>query len=353
MSEWTPYQTDHLFLLIGTNPLQNYVAALLLAKDNGTIHLLHSGGTHSTAEIAANLERAIRNRLPQVEIIPREINEADSGRIAQKMREILNNIGGQGSVGVHYTGGTKAMAVYVYKEVEKKFPSAVFSYLDARTLSLMIEGRDGAPTKSISVGQACEVKMHELVALHGRPLKSCEKETCLEQTYSSLVDIHATNPKVWRKWRDENLRRPNQRDKFKSKTDLKAVELPSADSVLVPLVTSLGHPRTLEDVQLPTGWKIDKLAEFLDGKWLEQYALNSLKQAATDCHIHDCGMNLATTSEGQSFEFDVAAMRGYQLFALSCTTSAEKGLCKHKLFEAYVRARQMGGDEARVALVCC
>jgi hypothetical protein len=75
------------------------------------------------------------------------------------------------------------------------------------------------------------------------------------------------------------------------------------------------------------------------------------------------------------FQFDVVAIRGYQLFAFSCTTesaSQEKdtgvrgvfksrlesetggrGLLKHKLFEAYVRAQQMGGDEARVALVCC
>lgn len=29
-----------------------------------------------------------------------------------------------------------------------------------------------------------------------------------------------------------------------------------------------------------------------------------------------------------------------------------KKLCKEKLFEAHLRARQLGGDEARVALVC-
>jgi hypothetical protein len=28
-------------------------------------------------------------------------------------------------------------------------------------------------------------------------------------------------------------------------------------------------------------------------------------------------------------------------------------MCKLKLFEAYRRAKQIGGDEARVALVCC
>lgn len=76
---------------------------------------------------------------------------------------------------------------------------------------------------------------------------------------------------------------------------------------------------------------------------------------------------------GTEFQFDVVAIRGYQLFAFSCTTESgdhendterrgifnsrlESGpgrvLLKQKLFEAYVRARQMGGDEACVALVC-
>jgi len=46
-------------------------------------------------------------------------------------------------------------------------------------------------------------------------------------------------------------------------------------------------------------------------------------------------------------------MRGYQLFAISCTTDNNRGLCKSKLFEASIRAQQMGGSEARVALMCC
>jgi len=46
-------------------------------------------------------------------------------------------------------------------------------------------------------------------------------------------------------------------------------------------------------------------------------------------------------------------MRGYQFCAIFRSTDTRKGLLKLKLFEAYVRARQLGGDEARVALVCC
>ena len=49
----------------------------------------------------------------------------------------------------------------------------------------------------------------------------------------------------------------------------------------------------------------------------------------------------------------MAFTRGYQLFAISVSTTSKRDLCKVKLFEAYLRARQMGGDEARVALICC
>jgi hypothetical protein len=48
----------------------------------------------------------------------------------------------------------------------------------------------------------------------------------------------------------------------------------------------------------------------------------------------------------------VVAMRGYQLFAISCANNKDKSAVKLKLTEAYVRSRQMGGDEARVAVVC-
>src|SRR6185503_15599713 len=57
------------------------------------------------------------------------------------------------------------------------------------------------------------------------------------------------------------------------------------------------------------------------------------------------------------FELDVFAIRGYQLFAISCTLEGRsnkegKQLRKAKLFEVVHRARQFGGAEARIGLVC-
>jgi hypothetical protein len=46
------------------------------------------------------------------------------------------------------------------------------------------------------------------------------------------------------------------------------------------------------------------------------------------------------------------ALKGYQLIVLSCTTDSKKGLLKQKLFEAFVRGKQLGGDEAKIGLIC-
>ena len=94
-----------------------------------------------------------------------------------------------------------------------------------------------------------------------------------------------------------------------------------------------------------------KFCSWLHGPWLEQHVLASMHAIAAEVQVHDYTANIKT--EPINFEVDIVAIRGYQMFVISCTTSDKKKLLKSKLFEAYVRARQMGGDEARIALVCC
>ena len=51
------WKTDHLILLVGSNPLPNYVAAQLLLNEGGTLHLLHSVQTREIADlIKAHME---------------------------------------------------------------------------------------------------------------------------------------------------------------------------------------------------------------------------------------------------------------------------------------------------------
>ncbi len=44
------WRTQHLFLLIGGNPLPNYVAGSLLLSTEGTLHLVHSPDTREMAD---------------------------------------------------------------------------------------------------------------------------------------------------------------------------------------------------------------------------------------------------------------------------------------------------------------
>lgn len=64
----------------------------------------------------------------------------------------------------------------------------------------------------------------------------------------------------------------------------------------------------------------------------------------------DYGQDIRTTK--MEFQADIAAIRGYQLYVMSCYSGNNKQSAKYKLFEASVRARQIGGDEAGAALIC-
>jgi len=158
---------------------------------------------------------------------------------------------------------------------------------------------------------------------------------------------------AWRDW-TRNLRCPSNMKKFKNKTELRKVQVPPFQEIQSAFAKLGANGKTLEAwLQASKSFQpndLEKFARWLEGEWLESYVLQCLIQNADACRLNDWGMDLR--SEENKFQFDVATIRGYQLFAISCTTSKDTDLCKSKLFEAYVRAKQMGGDEARVGLVC-
>ena len=98
---------------------------------------------------------------------------------------------------------------------------------------------------------------------------------------------------------------------------------------------------------------VEELLHYLFGDWVEYLALQAFLANQQSCDLYDVMMSVKTTPNPNHFEFDVAAMQGYQLFVASCTRSTFRDLNKSKLFEVSIRAAQLGGDEARVALVCC
>lgn len=360
LGDLSRYRCQFLFLLIGTNPLPNYVAAKLLAVPSGMIYLVH------TAEVASVKER-LHERLTADGFTchPLEVHEANAADIAGKIEDKVKGLA-EGRVGLNYTGGTKAMAVHAYRAIERalsrRHSSPIFTYLDARRLELWVDPHNSATSQSFQVGLAVQVSLKDLCALHGNPLKSDPTtKPILAKMATTLAREHAEESfvKAWRQWCTEQLHRPDRPEKLKSKSQLKEVCLPEGDPLRRITETfraefSLTSASvTLEEAAQAAGIEhCDHLAKWLDGKWLEHDTIAAFQQVADQCEVHNYGMNLEPLGEPQ-FEFDVAAMRGYQLFAISCTTELGVGRCKLKLFEAYVRARQLGGDEARVGLVCC
>jgi hypothetical protein len=107
--------------------------------------------------------------------------------------------------------------------------------------------------------------------------------------------------------------------------------------------------------------QLDSCHTWFNGLWLEDHTFYALQQIASELGIQSFGIDLkpkpmpwTEDPKLKYFQLDAAAMVGYQLFAISCTASENPGGgTKHRLFEVFVRARQLGGDEARIGLVSC
>ncbi|MEG4346900.1 DUF1887 family CARF protein [Microcoleus sp. A003_D6] len=449
----TDYKVDHLFLLVGENPLPNYIAAKMLLKEKdgdkqgGTVHLVHSTDTAGKADC---LERMLAP-INFDEFISLGKSEADSSVIRKKIQTRVKKIldiypNTTFTFGLNYTGGTKAMSVHSYRALFEAsgVPDAKFSYLDARSLQMLIDRENYSP-KAETV--PIKLSLQEIFDLHDLRWESEQKpvsEPILHELAIEFAKLH-TDPSLviaWRWWCDnvlkpatkilkkkqnkppewewkkddlidkvtlkpdfalqklnealqEFLKQPEeskslleafQQENFKTVKELgnfyNALWVPEDKPHIEKVIKLLVHGKYLGEYE--SELSLNKMAEiskeiaeaynqsdenekpylekskdacrWLDGLWLEHYVLHQVEEISKNHPglINDSGMSFKVKdAKKEKFEFDVAFVKDYQLFALSCTTDASKGLCKSKLFEAYIRARQLGGDQARVALVCC
>lgn len=354
-------KSDHLFLLVGENPLPNYVAGLLLSGMGCTVYLLHSTGESinkgktilSTKRIAEFIRTALEDRREDLNVVLRGISEVDSKEISAQMKQIIEEEkpSDRNRIGLNYTGGRKPMAIHAYQTLDRILDNVVFSYLDANHLTIRF---DGIPNP-YSVSEGIEIKLQELAFLHGYELTNLSKTTRFPEIIHTIAEIHSTKQgiKQWKLWLQKS----------------KAKHLPSRKQfpAISPFLDRLDQ---LCSGDIPQGWLAQKLGfsdlrscfNWLQGGWLEELSLHAIIENRTkhSIKIHDYGISLKPEPSAslnlntpKNFELDVAAMIGYQLFAVSCISSKkEGGETKKHLFEAYTRARQLGGDEARVALVC-
>lgn len=348
---FAPYRTDVLFLLIGSNPLPNYVAGRLLSRDGGALCLVHSSGPSGSGKVAQRLAA----QFPQHKIHLISVDLHDPATIRRAIEKYLEDTPPQ-TIGLNYTGGNKMMAVHAYVAVaefcRRRGRPVQFSYLDADGLELMVEEQLGQPAIRRKVALLVNLSLEKLFELHGIGyVGTLQKEPLLPDLAQALASQSHSETGI-RAWQEARRILLAAEGRLWAEVQAELERVGVRLEVLEVLAAAFGlnseRPFAQQQAAAKAGFKSPRqFALWLNGAWLEDWTSECIKQLGYQERAHD--INCRAPNQMQ---IDVAVLRGYQLFALSCGVTTNETEAKIKLLEIFTRGRQLGGDEARVALIC-
>jgi hypothetical protein len=319
---------EKLALLVGSNPLPNYLAAQLLKPK--TVVLLYTPETRKPKDCLAE---ALGEQ--QIQVIDRCINDATDVR---GIREACRDLDCDH---LHYSGGTKPMAAQA--RMAFKGSDMQVSYLDERRGWLRFDdGWDG------NLAEAdVSLTIDTILKLHAIKRKPAGRQPSGGPTVQDLGVMSARvlrDPSIAQKLYD--YFRPNGKPRNISSAKQEPCILMDYELALSASVI----PENSWNSNTYGTWE-----KFLTGGWLEQWTAGKIRSSFGDA-APPIEISLKCERQGDGakteFEIDVALVRGHRLYVVSATTAQRKDLCKSKLFEVAMRSRQMGGDLARAALVC-
>lgn len=342
-------KTDILFLVLGENPINAYLSGLLLLKETGKLILLDPSQSYDSnnSGFSRQLSYAISLKRPKVDISIIELHDSNN-RVAYHQ---INTLVDQehflhASVGISYSNDVVSTASIIKSVLYRKSINSISSKLDLSRSAILVDNAvppplfiDNWPTLSfedLSILNRYEIR--NLVRTPSYPL----------QFLQAIVEIHQSDSgiKEWRRWvgsEQLNLSYLNQ------------------SVVLKPIIIALENlvegELTEEKVASVFGRKkLEDCREIFFGRWLEDLVFQTIITIASRCGIQDYAKELLINNiyfENNLFEIDVAAILQSRLYILSCTTANTRVQLKNRLFEASVRAGQLGGSSAAIALVTC
>lgn len=344
----THHSSALLILLVGSNPLPNYLSACALRP--GRIVLVY---TEETKDAKDRLKSKLK------EVLTGDFEDA-LVKDATDAAEVRRTIGpflsckNLGDMLLNYTGGTKVMAAnarVIFHET-KGIPEHA-SYLDeggkSRQPCLRFDDGNSTPLADYA---SIPINLQTILFLHGithTPRAPKDPAPTVDDARRILCRVLQDVPLAAALYCErERLERYGN--------PLKAVPEPFRSEryglTLSQPIFPTEQLKELGNSDWRKSW-FEQWYRFIGGEWLEEWVGERVRQLelkpATEITV---GVNAFRGVEKAGLEVDIAVVRGHRSYFISCTTDTTKSVCKSKLFEIAVRSRHLGGDLARAALVC-
>jgi len=340
-----------LVLLVGSNPLPNYLSACALRAQR--IALVH---TRETSGAKDRLKGELQSALGENVAIEDHLVEdpACATTVRRVLCPLISREGGR-HVLLNYTGGTKVMATHARLAFSSGGGQPEHaSYLDEGDIHRQARLRfDDGNSKPLADYPEVPLTLAPLLALHGITHKPREAKSpaptiddAREILHKVLADLPLAAALYCERERLEELGNPNKATSDPFRVDRYGLSLSLPE---FPTSEQLG---ALKNADEKKSW-FKQWYSFIGGEWLEEWLGAQIRalELAPEPEI-TVGVNAYRGERKAQLEVDVAVIRGHRSYFVSCTTDTGKPICKSKVFEVAVRSRQLGGDLARDALVC-
>ncbi|MCG3173127.1 MAG: hypothetical protein GMKNLPBB_01305 [Myxococcota bacterium] len=345
----TERRAQRLALLVGSNPLPNYLAACALRPSR--IALVY---TEQTREAKDRLGGELTNILgSHVAVDEPFVEDPTCATTVRRVLDPFMRSEAGGEVLLNYTGGTKVMAAHA---------RLAFSCLGGRPehASYLDEGGmdrpprlrfDDGNSKPLSDYLEIPLTLATVLALHGithKPQGTPASTT--DDACQILCKVLADPPLAAKLYSErkrlQKLGNPNKAISEPFRADRYGLSLSLQE---FPTETQLSSFKNSKEKE---SW-FKQWFSFIGGEWLEIWLGDQIRALERDPKPEiTVGVNAYRGDSRAQLEVDVAVVRSHRSYFISCTTDQTKSLCKSKLFEVAVRSRQLGGDLARAAVVC-
>jgi len=345
---------------VGSNPLPIYVVAKYLLDNNrqdkvelptpDLLIFIYSENSDKYLEALCSKLKTESN-IDKINLGDKERDrEIVQNAVKFNLENLIRRKKHINSIHLHYSGGTKPMSVFSYVAVEefgkKHNIKTIYSDLDPEQ-SLIRVGKETYPIEK-DLRDCIKLNIKEIFDLHNMNiLNSGTQSYTFKKIDIKKFSIKAINSLKMKKQPSWKAQIHSMKSEIKGKLPLNQFQK-SFDEVQ----KEFGHLMPVQWNEVVSSFQLfKKFIEFFDGKWLEDYILDALLSLQQKLKIDEIKKSVKAMYQTRDCEIDVVAMRGYQMYYFTCTTSKDIKIVKGKAFEALYRAEQLGGSHARVIVV--